>query len=263
MRISLLIKLLLVACVAFFAQKYTQGFRFYQILSDLPPNENLHNSPLPVDLLTQPFTYLGSGDQCYAFIGKDGKTVLKFFKHYHRLQRRELTPILQSCQLAYDELKEETGLIAIHLNKTQGACPVVTLIDRLGIAYPVALDETEFALQHKAEMLFPSIDAYIQKGDLKRVREAMHSLFAFVRTRCERGIADTDTAIRRNFGLLDQSVVDIDIGSFRRDETLKDPARTTQELHLKTKRLERWLRKHYPDLLPDYTQCFDKILPDA
>src|ERR1700688_2436309 len=109
-----LLGILLLALIGlgFFAERQTQSFRFYQILSDLPPNEKRRNSPLPVYFLAQPFTYFDSGEQFYAFIGADGKTILKFLKHYHHLQKRNLTPVLESCQIAYDELREQTGLIA-------------------------------------------------------------------------------------------------------------------------------------------------------
>src|SRR5258706_12163985 len=62
-------------------------------------------------ILTEPFSFLGSGGQCYAFVSKDEKYVLKFFK-----QKANPCPLFNSCKIAYETLKEETGMLALHLN---------------------------------------------------------------------------------------------------------------------------------------------------
>src|SRR5476649_77108 len=115
------------------------GFRASKLVSSLPPI--LSTPPEEVDaLLDQPFRYFGKGGTCLVFLGADGKTVLKLFKHQHLYSRSFLFHIalpgiadfwrvqkiaatqkkhahkwcdffLGSCALAYASLKEETGLI--------------------------------------------------------------------------------------------------------------------------------------------------------
>src|SRR5579872_3145415 len=83
--------ILFVACfvgLSFFCESQTKGFRLQEILSDIPNNPAWDVDPLSideqrevVDNLSQKFRYLGSGNQSHAFLGEDGKTVLKFFRH--------------------------------------------------------------------------------------------------------------------------------------------------------------------------------------
>jgi hypothetical protein len=93
-------------------------------------------------ILCQDFNYLGSGEECIAFLSSDGKYVLKFFRtrnltpktwlkfiplpgleqyKFKKIDKRMIRhrELFTSYKLAYEDLKEETGLIYIHLNKTK------------------------------------------------------------------------------------------------------------------------------------------------
>ncbi|MFI5335070.1 MAG: hypothetical protein ACHQT8_07955, partial [Chlamydiales bacterium] len=118
---------------------------------------------------SQPFTFLDSGLEFYAFLSADKQHVLKFFKQHHvkqadflakcsplfnnlkREKRERLKGSFASCKIAFEELQEETGLLYLHLAKTDENLPIVTLIDKLGIAHRVALDELPFLAQKRAE----------------------------------------------------------------------------------------------------------------
>ncbi|MES2122617.1 MAG: hypothetical protein V4492_07570, partial [Chlamydiota bacterium] len=106
--------------IKFFCDFQTKGFRPYLILSNLPNDPRWEVPALSED---------------------EQKTVLKFYKHSHLLPstiRREFSyeklllraapwpenaPYFQefnfkSCVLMYQEAKERTGLLYVHLNKT-------------------------------------------------------------------------------------------------------------------------------------------------
>ena len=79
----------LLAGLYFFCEKQTQGFRYHQLLSSIPNDLRWETSPLPLEeqaqlivLLDQPFTFIGKGGFCCAFLGEDQKTVLKFYTHH-------------------------------------------------------------------------------------------------------------------------------------------------------------------------------------
>ena len=261
--VKFLFALLTLLTVERFCASQTEGFRFYEILSEMP-NKPEWETPFPqeaLSLLEQPFTLLGKGEQCYAFIGHDEKTVLKFFRHDHLSpkqllpdalrtklpSRTDLTPLLLSAKLAFDRLKEETGLLAIHLNKTENLCGKLTLLDKLGIQHTIDLDATEFILQRRAAPFCVALDEKMRLGNLSGAAAQLHSLEQLLHTQCQKGIRNSDTAFKRNFGAIDDRAVLFDIGSFYVDESVKE--QESEEIARTTQRLQRWLKKHHPELL--------------
>lgn len=218
-------------------------------------------------ILSQRFTYLGKGVQSYAFLSADGTTVLKLFKHYHMwpsnqlfkqlplpssyrqkvLEHREkrMQRILGSCHLAFKEYREEAGLLYLHLNKTEGL-PILTLSDRLGRTHYLDLNRTEFALQKRAEPLYATLDAWMEKGDLKESKKAISSLFDLVLIRYQKKIKNKDPSLDRNFGLINGHAVQIDIGSLSKREEDASPEKAKREALKTATRLKKWLGKRSP-----------------
>jgi hypothetical protein len=262
----------------FFTEQKTQGFRFYHLISNLPNESRWEVPPLDAhemarinQLLDQPFTFLGSGGWCYAFLGADQNTVIKFFKHSH------LTPLnilkdfsfkklllqsppdnylpyyfhpfnFTSCTLMYSKLKQQSGIQYLHLNKTQGLHPVITLYDKIGMRYTIDLNETEFLVQDRAELIFPHIHRLVKKKDLPAAKRAIDDMLACILSIYKEGIRDADHALRNNFGYVHGHPVTIDLSSWVPDETMKIPGNYKKELVVKTRRLSRWLNKYHPEL---------------
>src|SRR5205085_10468413 len=70
--------------------RLTDDFRIANITYDLPftppwkvPHLTLDEYKNLEKILSQTFSYIGKGAQCYAFKSEDGKFVLKFFKFKH------------------------------------------------------------------------------------------------------------------------------------------------------------------------------------
>jgi hypothetical protein len=259
--------------VGFFCQFFTQGFRLSQLLTDLPNSPDWEVSAVSVDRmrevetrLDQPFHYLGIGEQSVAFLGQDKKTVLKFFKHPvlwrqllqilplpARLQKLVRNfhpePAFKSCLIAYQELQDETGVLMVHLNKTDGRWGSVCLSDPLGIQHRIDLDKTEFVVQEYGELLFTRLDREMKLGHVKEAADLTQALIDSVQSYCRKGIRIDNPAIRRNIGFRDGKVLLLDIGSFYRSE--EEPQR---EMRSVTSRLGRWIRKHHPALFPIFTE---------
>ncbi len=273
-----------------FCHKQTGGFTVWKIASDhsFHPEWDVESldpkNQAEVDLLlNQPYHFYSYGGQSYIFISADGTTVLKVFKHHHmrsfswidhvplprnfhmilkqftQSQRDKLSHFFGSCTLAYDLFKERTGLIYLHLNKTSHFKRTLTLIDKLNIAHQIDLDHTDFALQKKAELPYERFRRLKKEGNLAEAERSLKSLLELIAERCQRGIEDRDPNIRRNCGFLKGKAIEIDLGSYSRNEALKNPKIGRETLLRQTRRLEQWIVKTYPELHP----CFQKQLHEV
>ncbi len=269
-------------CVAFsfglatFCEYKTQGFRYYHLRSNIPNRLSWDIPTPPIEsitpLLTQEFSYLSQGDQSYVFIGQDQKTILKFFKHDHlspiqlvkklplgeksihllHLKVRSLDPVLESVKIAYESLQEETGLLYVHLNKTENTLPTINLIGPLGIRYQIALDSTEFALQQKGTLLFPHIKKLLINQQIPEAKHHIRQLMQSLSCRCDKGIRNVDHSAHRNIGQINGRIMELDIGSYIIDPSVKEETGKTIELLGHTQRIKRWLKKYSPELLTFY-----------
>ncbi|HSX11968.1 MAG TPA: hypothetical protein VLF61_00565 [Rhabdochlamydiaceae bacterium] len=264
-------------CIERFCHNITEGFRPHKILSTLPFNPDYATEPATEEvkkLLAQPFYFLSSGGQCYAFISQDQKTILKVFKHHHmrpesilnhvplpsfleplrtkivqeRIER--LHSIFSSFKLAHDRFKERTGLLYLHLNKTDDLQQTLTLVDSIGIAHTFDVDQLEFALQKKAILAYPKIHQCMKTGDRETAKACLKSLVELIVERSRAGLADRDPIVKRNFGFIDETAVEIDLGSFYEDALLTKPVAYKRELFFECIKLKSWVKKRYPELYP-------------
>jgi hypothetical protein len=273
-----------------FCLKQTHGFRSYLILSNLPNEERWEVPPLSMEeqknidnLLDQSFTFLGSGGWCFAFLGQDQKTVLKFYKHSHLLLPSILkkfsfkklllqsdpwpqnAPYFQefnfkSCTLLYTQAKERSGILYVHLNKTDGKHKPVTLIDNIGISHIIDLDKTEFVVQKRADLLFHHLQNLSKQKKLDEAKQCIDDFLSCLLTLCKKGIRDYDHSLRNNFGFTDEGAIALDLSSFGPDETIKNPGNYKKEILNKIQRLSRFLRKYHPDLYVHSEQRLSEIM---
>lgn len=259
----------------------TDGFFVSHILStrtDFPAKPIWSISPLSKEekqlvqeALHQPYTYLGKGCQSYVFASQDGKFVLKFFK-YQRFRpqawlrylpplpaltlymqekaekrERKLLSFMKSWQIAYNELKQESGLLCMHLNKTNEGWGYVTLIDRAGTRHQVDLDQTEFYLQKRGTPLEEHLLHLIQNGETERAKKLIDALLQQILSAYQRGLGDRDHALLQNTGVLpNDQIIHIDIGQFTKDPAFTQPLCQNQELFSKTYRFAAFLQQHSP-----------------
>ena len=257
-----------------FCKKQTAGFTVTRISSDLPfhpeweVEEQLSQEEL-TNLLSQPYHFLGKGAQAFAFASEDGKAVIKFFKH-HRLspapwlkavpfatrssdkKNSKLIKDFTSYRLAYEKLREETGLLYLHLNTASKLGIVLDLVDRLGIHHPVPLDRYTFLVQRRAEDSYETVRAWVEKGQMDAAKRGITSLVQLLKTRNARGIYDKDPDINTNFGFVGEAAIQIDVGRFRMRNGPADPgeyARITDNLHQHLMALSPELDKHLQEEL--------------
>jgi len=275
-----------------FCEKQNKGFRYHLLLSNLPDSPAWETPPLQPDekakiatLLDQPFTFLGRGGWCIAFLGQDQKTVLKLFKHDHlKLSQflkkpnidhlllrtpapSAITPphfanLFHSVMLLYQKMAKETGLLYVHLNKTQGEHHQVTLIDTCGIRHQLDLDATEFVLQKKGEQVYKHLNKQLRAGDIAGAKQSIDALLRHLLAISGQGLRDTDKSIGFNFGFNEDGPMTIDIGSFVEDETIKTSSEYKKELLIKTMNLSLWLKKRDRALQRFYVDRLVTLIED-
>ncbi|NGX47200.1 MAG: hypothetical protein K1000chlam3_00572 [Chlamydiae bacterium] len=272
-----LLKLFFLALVIYYVPRFcydkTEGFALTKIHSNLvfEPNWDVKNGPLP-EVFDQKFSYLAAGGQVYAFVSEDGKYVLKFFKHHLRRlpfwlkilplpkhlatkrknQRKKRTAKLlrdfRSYKLSFENLMEETGLLYVHLNKTNSLRKTVRIVDKIGIEHKINLDQVEFVLQKKADLALSYFSNLIQEKKLSKAKDGIDSICELILTRCKKGIYDEDPRIHRNVGFIDGKAILIDVGRLKFDPRREDPKIQKEDLVKITRRLYTFLQKESPEL---------------
>jgi hypothetical protein len=257
-----------------FCYKQTDGFAHYKILSSLSFNPDWEvNNAAEAEIsaiLDQPFRYLAKGAQSYVFASEDGQYVIKFFRIYHLqpplwLRMLSLPPLLQTRQIkkmmekreelnkdftsykiAFEEMREETGLLYLHLNKTTHLKKTLRIYDKIGIAYDLEMDQMEFLLQKRAKLVYPAIDALMKTQGLGAAKEAIGALVQLLLARFEKGIFDKDPDLNSNFGFLGVQPIQIDIGRFSKQKEDLTEGAYKEELLRITDNFRQWLDAHYP-----------------
>lgn len=283
--------LLLIILVDRFCHQQTGGFTLPKIRSnhapdarwDLPPLDNETRQQL-LSHFDRPFTFFSYGGQAYVFLSEDGKTVLKLFKQHHMrvpqwikqlplphplkkfrnkfIHRREekLEVLFDSCKIAFDDLKENTGLIYLHLNPSQHLQKKATLVDKLGIAHEIDLDTTDFLLQQRATLASEHFAQLKARGDHKAGKASIDSLLTMMTLRSQKGIHDRDPNLRRNCGFIDNQAIEIDVGSYTYDPDLKLPFAWKNDVYRKSLQLKRLIQKNYPELYPYLEERLGQLL---
>lgn len=269
----------------------TAGFTESNIASTLAPDDRWEIQKLSNEqkaeldqALSQEYTYLGKGCQSYVFASADGKYVLKFFKYQrfrpqgwldyfafipavdeYRLgkieqKNKKLENIFTSWKIAYDELQKETGILYIHLNKSKDLQKNLVLYDKMGLKHTLDLDQHEFMIQKRAQMLTETIDAYMANHEVDKAKELIDNLVQMILSEYQRGLGDNDHALMQNTGVLGALPVHIDVGQFVRKEEFKNASCYKQELFNKTYKFRIWLKKQHPEIAAYVDQQLHKVI---
>jgi hypothetical protein len=247
----------------YFGRSPAPGFSYSQVSSTLAPQAEWA-IPAPSSeekeqlqqLFSRPFKFLGEGAQAFAFESSDGKYVLKFFKmrrftpswqdhlcpHVVKRRLKNLKWVFNGYKIGYDEFRKETGLVFIHLAKTDHLNQKVTLLDEKGREHQIDLDKTEFILQEKAELIFHRLEKLYAQGDVAKAEKAIASVLDLVKLRIAKGYADRDKAVSNNYGFVGDKAIQLDIGRLYQGVPKKG-GKERQLLHVK-KRIDRWKREN-------------------
>lgn len=224
-----------------------KGFHPYKILSRYPhePKWTQDNFNYADNIFSQPYSYLSSGKNCYAFISQDKQYVIKFFKQTHFKSPTFRSQLFSSFQYAFNELKEETGIIHLHLTKTKNLHTLLTLFDEKKKKIILSLDEMEFLVQKASTPVFSTITEYMDEEREDLAKNSISNIVSLIKSRCEKGFIDQDVNCERNIGLIDTKAIEIDVGEFKKANQKID---TFMQIQDATKDLLEWLDGKYPAL---------------
>lgn len=236
--------------------------------------------------LSQPYFYLGNGRQAYAFASQDGKYVLKlprlnsyelsfwlrfcpfsFFnsqrKHSFDVKHKRLQSLLRSFQIAGEDLKEETGVLYVHLHPTQCFEPSIVLTDRLHRTYRLNLDRTPFVLQMKQTLMMPAVASALKRGKRNEAEKILEAFLNVVSRRASKGIFDKDAAFLNNFGFDGEKGYELDIGTFYRKDGWERKTGIETSFRESVSPVSRWLAGMDSEMQSWFDRRSDEILLKA
>jgi hypothetical protein len=259
----------------------TDDFRFAHLTYPLPYHREWEIPPLSPqaaahlqELLKQPFTYIGKGEQAYVFGSADGQYVIKFFKFKHLKTNpllnllpqigpfkdykekqatrkvRKIYAFFEGNRVAYDQYKEESGLLFMHLNPTKNLYPSITLIDKMGWERILPLDNIPFVIQKRAQISDAVLSEALSKGDSATALKKMLALLDLYQTQYQKGILDNDDRTLYNTGFIEGQALQVDLGNLKISSQIKNPETWQKHLIRSAWTFLQWVDEHYPQARP-------------
>lgn len=224
-------------------KKLTQGFRVAKMELNFPSHLewDVPLDPRVLAILDQPYHYIDKGSQSYVFESRDGNYVVKFFRFDHPADPLKVLTLFNACHIAYNQLREETGLVYIHLNLSQATLPILHCKDPIGRKYQFPLDHYRFAIQKKAKPFRITLEE--ANCDPALMQKRIDQFMDLLLSRTSKGIYNTDPTLSRNFGFLEDRAIEIDFGNYRPVSEHDQ----ISEVRRYTARLRRWLSTEAPE----------------
>ena len=168
--------------VARFCHHATKGFRLSKIQANLlieeyPAEASAEEREFVTTLFKQKFHYIGRGLQSFVFASEDEKYVLKLFNNRYQEKIKlfslfshfplmsswaasqaqyyqgKLVKTFKSYEIAFDEMRDKTGLIYTHLSPTSNLPSKVSIIDPLNICHEIDPNASGFSHPKKQQLL--------------------------------------------------------------------------------------------------------------
>lgn len=249
-------------------------FSIHSLYSSLPydPKWDTVDSSVP----QQTFRYLGKGNRCTAFVSEDNRFVLKFhripatarpfswlIRPFHLFQTIPHTHLYANWQSYRDALlllQEETALYHLHLNRSKNKYPTVTLIDSLHSLYKVPLDQTAFLLQPLAKPIYPTLDSLIETQNWEGAKTIISYIVDLLQRTCAKGFIQADSFLNKNYGLLEDRAIFIDVGDLRKFPGIEKKENALAYIKKTTNELRSHIAQ-YPELLKHYEELLCPSFP--
>lgn len=262
----------------------TDDFRLSNITHDLSqekgwaiPRLSPEQEKKVKSILSQPFTYIGKGAQCYAFESEDGQYVLKFFKFKHlrptwfvrmlpsifpfenikkeaaERKRKKLHSVFDGYELAYKENQKESELLYLHLQPTDYLDQSVTVYDKIGFQRVIPLDDVVFLLQRKGETLRTRLNAELGVGDIEAAKHSITQILEMYIREYQKGLYDRDHGVTHNTGFVDGHAFHLDVGKFTKDESMRQIEVYQKDLKHIAWKIDVWVKRTHPQYYSEIT----------
>ncbi len=213
------------------------------------------------EILSQPFIYLTEGLQSFIYKSRDGAYILKTFKNLQQSKDQfkawGLNPdditidlvenSLNSYQLAFDKLKDETALVYIHISN-ESLLDLKIILDNK----EYASSEIQFILQEKVELVRDRMKRMKGSGNVDEIRNILEEIMNFIGRMWEKGITEDTFNWDHNYGYtVSGKLVQIDVGTFwEGDKFIKEEIQAKKLLDSVS---SKWLNDNFPELTDFYT----------
>lgn len=255
----------------------TDDFRLANISYDSPtpaffsaPSLTEEEKMSVMQLLDQPFFYIGKGSQSYAFVSADEKYVIKFFKFKHlkanslveslpdvypfkaykesvsSRKLRKLMSLFHGYEVAYTKNKEGSHLIYLHLGKTTDLQKNIVVIDKMGLKHTLPLDNVFFLIQDKGETLRSRLSRELDNQEIDQAKKTLGAILQMYIGEYKKGLYDHDHGVMQNSGFVGDQPFHLDLGKFNEDERMKDPAIYKEDFAQVIWKIDTWIEKNYP-----------------
>lgn len=223
------------------ARKFTRGFRIAKLHLDFPfqPEWEVDPDPAVHAILHQNYSFIGKGSQCYVFESADRRYVVKLFRFDNPAM--DVPRLFHACKLAYDRLREETGVVYIHLNPTRLGFPPFCCKDAIGRRYELCLDSYRFVLQRRSDPFLAVLMA--ARSDPLLMQKRLDQFIDLLQTRAAKEVLNVDPNLSRNFGFLDDRAIEFDFGNYQLNPGLNRSA----EIRHYASKLRPWLEENAPE----------------
>lgn len=246
--------------------------------ADLPSKEDLGK------ILSQKFTYLGSGHQCSVYLSEDSQYVIKFAQHLHfcwpsiaqtiplpsflhgRRQRILANQELQrstfflSAKRSFEHLKDECGLTYVHLNPSHHLNISLQIRDRFFRPFTLDLDRHVFIIQKKMQPITEALKECRRKKESEKIRNLIGQLVKNLADTMRKGYIDTDRTHFKNYGILDGRIACFDIGNILEDSRLETEDRFTAAMQKTLRKTRCRIAADFPEELAFFDQTLSEEL---
>lgn len=269
--------LLSFTCIHF--KKYkTGGFRISKLMrakEKLPFPEEISSYEMK-KIFSQPFKYLDRGTQFYVFESEDQKYVLKLLRE-DRLSaklvdrvlsnpekkdrmKKKTTQFKQACQLALKILPNQTGMVFVHLQTSENL-PIIYLIDRFQFRHLVDINQYCFVLQKKGVLIKAALEKAQRYNDSGKAKKIIHSFFQTILNRTQNKISNSDPNLFENFAVLNETVMEIDVGDFFfNPHLISNEEAYHHEVNRHAAIFRKWIHERWPDLLEYFDEKHQEVL---
>lgn len=267
----------------------TDDFRISNINYPLPKEDKWSVLPITEDgearlleILGQPYFYLGKGAQSYAFESQDGMYVLKFFKFKHlrpsifidlippvgplsaykekqsARKARKLFGVFNAYRLAYEVDRDESGLIYIQLNTEDNPKRLVQLVDKIGFKHDVELESIPFILQKKGVTLRNVLSKLLNDGDVEAAKGRIGKILDMYAGEYRKGIYDHDHGVMQNTGFVGDEPIHLDVGKLVREDQMRDLKVARNDALLVANKIKAWLKVNFPQNYQELSAYIDE-----
>ena len=231
------------------------------------------------EILDQPFIYLSHGGQSTVYESLDKKYVIKFFNprtvikknwfhQFAKLRRLNslkwitntyfrkklrLKKYFLRYEMAFKDLKEETGLVYVHLDPSTCLSKSMDVTDKEGNLHHINLDAYPFVLQKKVELTMDHLDRLLKNGDVDGAKKSVEEIYNLFLSRAEKGYTDRLQTLYKNYGFFEGKAVQLDVGRIRKIPAIAE--NPTKEMERVISNIEPSLAGPYPELAPVLQEC--------